>query len=79
MDVNLVKYYEERFSMMATPGWAALIEDVNDMLKTTDSLNGITDEKSLHYRKGELSIMRWITSLKEVSEKAYTDLQNDED
>lgn len=74
MNTELQKYYEDRFSMMATPGWLALIEDVTEMAKITDSITGITDEKSLHYSRGELSIMNWLLSLKSMSEKTYEDL-----
>lgn len=77
MTPELQHYYEDRFSMFATPGWLALIEDVTSMEKVADSLNGITDEKSLHFSRGELSIMRWILNLKAMSEKAYVELEND--
>lgn len=78
MTPELQKYYEQRLSMMGEPAWDDLMTDVAEMIKATDTLSNVTDEKSLHFRKGEISIMRWILSLREVSEKAYEDLQNED-
>lgn len=75
MSPELQKYYEERFSMMATQGWIDLMEDVANMIRSTNSLRGITPDKLL-FRQGELNIMDWLMNLKAVSERAYEDLQN---
>jgi hypothetical protein len=77
MTPELQVYYENRFDMFAHPGWKDLIEDVKQMVEATDSLNGVTLE-NLRYKQGELSMMQWLLSLKEMSEKAYESLQNPE-
>jgi len=74
MTPELEKYYEERFSTMATIGWRDLMEDVERMIEPLNNISTITDEKSLQYRKGELSILTWLQTLKQVSERAYEDL-----
>jgi hypothetical protein len=74
MTPELQKYYEERFSTMATQGWLDLMEDVERMIEPLNNISTITDEKSLQYRKGELSILTWLQNLKQVSERAYEDL-----
>lgn len=74
MNKELQTYYEERFSMMATVGWRDLMEDVERMIEPLNNISTITDEKSLQYRKGELSILTWLQNLKQVSERAYEDL-----
>jgi hypothetical protein len=74
MTPELQKYYEERFSTMATVGWRDLMEDVERMIEPLNNISTITDEKSLQYRKGELSILTWLKNLKQVSERAYEDL-----
>ena len=71
---ELKAYYEARFSMCCEKGWKDLVVDVEEMLKATDTLAGVQDEKALHFRKGEISIMRWILSLQRVSEEAYEQL-----
>ena len=78
MNRELQDYYENRFSMMATQGWADLLEDLELMISSTDTLGGIETEQQLHFRKGEMSIMNWIKTLRESSTEVYEQLQQDE-
>lgn len=77
MNEELKKYYEDRFEMFGSQGWKDLIADVTEMLKANDTISGLEDLRKLGVRQGEISIMRWILSLQELSEKAYEELQND--
>ena len=77
MDLKLQQYYENRFELFSTDGWRDLMEDVQAMLDATNNLNGVTVD-NLGFKQGEVSIMRWLLTLKEVSEKAYEEL-NDAD
>lgn len=79
MKRELQDYYENRFAMMATKGWQELIEDLELMIDTTDTLSGIETEQQLHFRKGELSIMNWIKTLKESSTEVYEQLLEEEE
>ena len=74
MNPELQKYYEERFSMMSTQGWTELMEDVDKMIEPLNNVLTIVDEKGLQFRKGELSILIWLKNLKQVSERAFEDL-----
>ncbi|MCI4436311.1 MAG: hypothetical protein JHC33_05810 [Ignisphaera sp.] len=74
MNPELQKYYEERFSMMSTQGWIDLMEDVDKMIEPLNNISTIADEKSLQFRKGEYSILIWLKNLKQVSERAFEDL-----
>ena len=74
MNPELERYYEERFSMMSTQGWVELMEDVDKMIEPLNNISTIADEKSLQFRKGELSILIWLKNLKQVSERAFEDL-----
>ena len=74
MSPELQKYYEDRFDLFAHPGWKDLMEDAELMLQAMNNISTIADEKSLQFRKGEISIMTWLTTLKGVSERAYEEL-----
>jgi len=50
------------------------MEDVDNMLIQLNNVSTIVDEKRLQFRKGEISILIWLQTLKSVSEKAYEDL-----
>ena len=74
MTPELQKYYEARFDLFSQPGWQDLMEDVDVMLDAMNNVSTIADEKSLQFRKGEISILIWLKTLKGVSERAYEDL-----
>jgi hypothetical protein len=77
MNKELQRYYENRFGMMATQGWTDLIEDIELMIKSTDTISGIETTEQLHFRKGEMSIMNWLKTLRESSSEIYEQLQED--
>lgn len=78
MTPELQRYYEERISMMSSDAWRDLMEDVQTMLSATNVLDGVTAD-NMRYKQGEVSIMRWMLSLKEVSEQAYEQLKKDDE
>jgi hypothetical protein len=78
MTPALQKYYEDRFSMMATPAWADLVEDLENMKNPIEELSTIKTVDDLYFRKGQLDILNWLLSLKAVSELAYEELKNED-
>ena len=74
MSPELQKYYEARFDTMGTDGWKDLMEDIDNMIASLNNISTIPDEATLHFKKGELSILTWLRTLKEVSERAYEEL-----
>jgi hypothetical protein len=74
MTPELDKYYSERFLMMSMDGWKDLTIDIDNMIESLNNISVIPDEKTLQFRKGELSILTWLKTLKEVSERAYEEL-----
>ena len=63
---------------MATQGWKDLIEDLEIMIKATDTLAGIDSEQQLYFKKGEMSILNWIKNLRDASAEVYDQLQAEE-
>jgi hypothetical protein len=76
MNKELQKYYENRFDLFIHPGWKDLMEDVQAMLKASNTLSGATPE-NLGFKQGEIAIMQWILSLQETTESTYKDLSNE--
>lgn len=74
MTPELQKYYESRFDLMSKEGWKDLMEDIDTMIESLNNISTISDEKSLQFKKGELSILTWLRTLKEVSERAFEEL-----
>jgi hypothetical protein len=59
---------------MGSDGWLDLMEDIDNMIASLNNISTIPDEATLHFKKGELSILTWLRTLKEVSERAYEEL-----
>ena len=60
--------------MMASAGWKELLVDIDNIIVSLNNIAVIQDDQSLQFKKGELSILMWLKTLKEVSERAYEDL-----
>jgi len=75
MDKEFQDYYDNRFLMMSTKGWKDLMDDIQRMIDSTDTIQGIDDIKKLHFKQGELNMMNWLKTLKQVSEEAYEGLK----
>lgn len=76
MDRELQDYYEARFSTMSSKGWKDFIEDVQKIYDVTNQISSTDNFEGFHKRKGQLDILQWVLTLKEVSEQAYEELQN---
>ena len=74
MTPELQRYYESRFDLMSRDGWRDLMEDIDNMINSLNNISTIPDEKSLQFKKGELSILVWLKTLKQVSTQAYEEL-----
>jgi hypothetical protein len=75
MAPDLQKYYDETFSMMSTPGWAMLMEDLAKIKTTVNELSTVQDAQSLFHRQGQLDILNLLLTRKEACETAYESLQ----
>jgi hypothetical protein len=78
LDKDLQEYYENRFSMMASEGWTNVIEDVQELFDVYNKINTADSFEEFHKRKGQLDILQWLLSLKQVSEQTYEELKNEE-
>jgi len=74
MSPELEKYYTNRFDMMSNEGWKDLCADIDIMIESLNNLSVIPDGNALMFKKGELSILTWLKTLKEVSERAFEEL-----
>jgi len=73
----LQKYYEDTFSMMATDGWAAFIEDIEKVKATINNIYVVKTEQELKFRQGQLDIIDLILGRKEMCEEVYESIQNE--
>jgi len=78
LDKDLQEYYEARFDMMATKGWIDLIADIEKVIDERNSLMATKSLDELNFRKGQLDVLHWIRTLKQLSEEAWEQLNNEQ-
>ena len=78
MDKELQTYYEDTFSMMATEGWKALIEDLEKLKQELENIRTVKDAQTLSYRQGQLDILDLILNRKKTCEEIYEQLLQEE-
>lgn len=59
--------------MMSTKAWTQLIEDLSEMRQQYENIR-TCDKDTVEFRKGQVDILDYIIGLKDLSEKAYEEL-----
>ena len=75
---KLQQYYEARFDMMSSKGWKDLQDDVEKYIEHTNDLLTTQSLEELNFRKGQLNILHWIRTLKQISEEAWEQIDNEQ-
>ena len=79
MDKELQRFYEDAFSTMSTQGWKDLMEDIERVKNSYDKLSAVTETHPLDFRRGQLDILNWLYGLKGLYEKAWEEIQVQEE
>tara|TARA_R100001510_G_scaffold4198_2_gene3345 strand:+ start:664 stop:939 length:276 start_codon:yes stop_codon:yes gene_type:complete len=79
MDKKILNYYDNRFSMMSSPGWKDLMEDLQKMYDEYKSVQNCETSEDFHFAKGQVDILKYMLGLKDMSEKVYEDLCQEEE
>ena len=76
MDKKLQEYYENQFELFAHPGWKEVINKVDELFDHYNDIEHCTDENNLQYRKGQLDILRWLSTWENSVKETYDGLIN---
>ena len=74
MDNSLEKQYEDYFDLFSRDGWKLLMEDMDSMIESIDSLDYVSSLEELHSHKGQLTILKRIRGFQNAIQAAYEDL-----
>ena len=77
MDKELQEYYEARFDMMSTKGYKDLLADVEVMIEERNNLMATQSLEDLNFRKGQLDVLHWLRTLKQLSEEAWEQMNHE--
>ena len=78
-DRNLQHYYESMQTMFLTKGWEYFVEDMRKLYTAADSIELVKSNEDLHYRRGQIDIIKLVVAQPAVIEKAYENLLADEE
>lgn len=77
-DRDLQKYYEALLALYDMPGWKFLTEDLQKIYDTASTLDGISSLEELHFRRGQINMIKQIVSQPAIVRAAYeTHLEDD--
>lgn len=74
MDNSLLKQYEDYFDLFSREGWKLLMEDIDSMIESVDSLDYVNTIEELHNTRGQLSILKRIRGFEQSIQQAYEQL-----
>ena len=77
-DRDLQRYYESMEEMFALPGWEYLLEDLQKVYEAAHTIEGIETMEQLHYRRGQIDILKLIVGQPAVISAAYEELKADD-
>jgi len=73
-DRNLQEYYEALVALFAMPGWQFLMEDFQRIYDAAQTIEGIETMEQLHFRRGQIDIIKLIVAQPAVAAAAYDTL-----
>jgi hypothetical protein len=75
-DIELKDFYERRFDLFLQESWKDLIEDLEELSKTTGDITRCDDLSDLWYKRGQLDIINYLINLEELTKQSYEELDN---
>lgn len=79
MDNSLEKQYEDYFDLFSREGWKLLMEDIDSMIESLDSLDYVSSIEELHDHKGQLKILKRIRGFENAITVAHEELTSEAD
>jgi len=64
--------------MMSSKGWKDLQTDIEKIIEERNNLLATKSIEELNFRKGQLDVLHWIRTLKQLSEEAWEQLENEQ-
>ena len=59
-------YYGHMKIMFQQEGWTCLQEDLQENYRVINDVVATTDEKDLHFRKGQMAVLAYLINLEET-------------
>jgi hypothetical protein len=73
-DRNLQAYYEDSIAMYKSKGWEYFVMDLKRLYDAANTLEGVKSNDDLHFRLGQVDIIKTIVAQPAALEAAYDEL-----
>jgi len=68
------EFYHNRLDLCEHDGWRALMKELEELKDLTNRLDSIESEKDLWFARGQLSVLRQMLSLEDITKRAAEEL-----
>jgi len=73
-DSNNKEFYHNRLNLVEQDGWTDLVQELKNLEDITNKLDSVENEKDLWFARGQLSILRQVIALEEMTKLAVEEL-----
>ena len=68
------QFYHNRLSLIEQDGWRDLVTELKNLEEQVNQLDSVDNESDLWFLKGQLSILRQVINLEEMTKAAMEEL-----
>ncbi len=79
MSKELQEYFDSLFDLFGSKGWKALVEHLEKTKASIETIQGIPDAQTLHFRQGQLDVLNVLLSMPSLTEQSYKSAQAEEE
>lgn len=73
-EVDNKEFYHNRLNLVEQDGWIDLVQELKNLEDITNKLDSVENEKDLWFARGQLSILRQVIALEEMTKLAVEEL-----
>jgi hypothetical protein len=73
-EVDNKEFYHNRLNLVEQDGWTDLVQELKNLEDITNKLDSVENEKDLWFARGQLSILRQVIALEEMTKLAVEEL-----
>lgn len=78
MSKELQEYFDSLFDLFGSKGWKALVEQLEATKASIQTIKGIPDAQTLHFRQGQLDVIEVLLNMPAMTEQSYQSAQAEE-
>lgn len=78
MSKELQEYFDSLFDLFGSKGWKVLTEQLEATKASVQTIQGIPDAQTLHFRQGQLDVLNVLLNMPTLTEQSYKSAQAEE-